>query len=238
MGLETRVDGGLCTVRPSEIFPLVLMLASVLTSVLASVDMFGFASFPKWASGASGLGSVFRDWFENCASEDSPVIGFFSKSTCSYLSQFCHTPFHPTPVGSKHQTEMWDPFIVLPLSALRVQSLFVAVETSEWQCPSPGCHVGRTCWGWPVYLIQANVSIAKSPLWALLWVLPTIRMQVVGEREVVSSFWESQARRVKQNSHVEKHLSSVFILCSQLDMLSEEKTMEANLIRCIPGQKW
>lgn len=72
MGLETRVDGGLCTVRPSEIFPLVLMLASVLTSVLASVDMFGFASFPKWASGASGLGSAFRDWFENCAPEDSP----------------------------------------------------------------------------------------------------------------------------------------------------------------------
>lgn len=62
-------------------------------------------------------------------------------------------------------------------------------------------------------------------------------MQVVGVgRGVVSSFWESQARRVKQNSHVKKHLPFVFTLCSQLDMLPREKMMEANLIRCIPGQ--
>lgn len=65
MGLETGADKGLCMVRLSKIFSMVLMLASVLTSVLASVDMFEFASFPKWASGS---GMVFRDSFVNCAS--------------------------------------------------------------------------------------------------------------------------------------------------------------------------
>lgn len=44
--------------RLSEIFLVVVLLASILTSVLASVDMFGFTHFPKWASGASGSVSV------------------------------------------------------------------------------------------------------------------------------------------------------------------------------------
>lgn len=72
MGLEMGADKGLCMVRLSKIFPVVLMLAGVLTSVLASVDMLESATFPKWASGASGSGMVFRDRFVDCAPEDSP----------------------------------------------------------------------------------------------------------------------------------------------------------------------
>lgn len=51
------VDGGRCTVRFSKICPVVLILVSVPTLVLASLDMFGFVFFPKWASEASGSGS-------------------------------------------------------------------------------------------------------------------------------------------------------------------------------------
>ena len=47
-----------CTPRLSEICLVVLILASVPPPVLASVDMFGFSSFPRWASGASGSGCV------------------------------------------------------------------------------------------------------------------------------------------------------------------------------------
>ena len=67
----------------------VLTLASVPTPVLASVDMFGFASFPKWASGASGSGSVFRGSLVNCTPEDSPMIGSSLESVCCHRSQAC-----------------------------------------------------------------------------------------------------------------------------------------------------
>ena len=98
---------------------MVLTLASVPTPVLVSVDMFGFASFPKWASGASGSGLV------NCAPEDFPMIGSFSESVCSRLSQAC--PPHAS--ESNHGTHM-RPFHCMPALSLDCASLFAAVEAS------------------------------------------------------------------------------------------------------------
>lgn len=166
-------DGEECSLRLSKIFLVVLMLVSVLTLVLAIVDMFGFASILKWASGASGPGSVFRDSFINCAPEDSHDWILPWKYMLS-AEPILTCPTQPIPSG----VQVWDP----NMSPLYSVALF-SPESSVCLWQEKTQHDSVQAWA-AVWAGHAGVGQSASsglmwvsPLWVLLWVLPTTQVQ-------------------------------------------------------------